>query len=182
MRLNKLISAIFLSLLTVTTIQAQDTPAPADQIISEAKAEAAKTKKNVFIMFHASWCGWCHKMDASMNNPSVKSFFDDNYVITHLTVDESKDKKNLENPGADAIRTKYHGDNSGIPFWFILDKKGTQLADSRLIDSNGQPGENVGCPAKPEEVEHFIKVIKKTSKLSENQLSIIRDLFLKKDS
>lgn len=182
MNMKKTLAIISIALLSISTARSQDTPAPADQIISEAKAEAAKSNKNVFVMFHASWCGWCHKMDASMNNPSVKSFFDNNYVITHLTVDESKDKKNLENPGANAIRTKYHGDNSGIPFWFIIDKKGTLLADSRLIGSNGQPGENVGCPAKPEEVEHFIKVIKKTSKLSENQLSMIRDLFLKKDS
>lgn len=177
-----MIPAIFFALLTVTTIQAQDTPAPADQIISEAKAEAAKTKKNVFIMFHASWCGWCHKMDASMNNLSVRSFFDNNYVIRHLTIDESKDKKNLENPGAGAIRTKYHGDNSGIPFWFIIDKNGTLLADSRLIDSNGQPGDNVGCPAKPEEVEHLVNVLKKTSKLSEKQLDVVRNLFLKNAS
>ena len=30
----------------------------------------------------------------------LKIIFNNNYVITHLTVYESKDKKNLENPGA----------------------------------------------------------------------------------
>ena len=179
MNLKKTIAIISLAFLSIVSVHAQNTPAPADQIISEAKSEAAKSNKNVFIMFHASWCVWCHKMDASMNNPSVKSFFDNNYVIRHLTVDESKDKKNLENPGADAIRTKYHGDNSGIPFWFIIDKNGALLADSRLIDSTGKPGANVGCPAKPDEVEHLVKVLKKTSKLSEKQLDVVRNLFLK---
>ncbi|MBK7374589.1 MAG: hypothetical protein IPJ02_03205 [Chitinophagaceae bacterium] len=51
------------------------------------------------LIFHASWCGWCHKMDTSLNDISVKRFFDDNFVITHITVLESKGKERLENPG-----------------------------------------------------------------------------------
>lgn len=179
MKLNKILPIIIFALLSIITTQAQDKPAPAEEIISKAKTEAAKSNKNVFIIFHASWCVWCHRMDSAMNTPTLKPFFDNNYVIRHLTIDESKDKKNLENPGADAIRTKYHGDNSGIPYWFILDKNGKLLGDSRLTDSNGKPGGNVGCPAKPEEVDYFINLIGKTSKLNKEQLELIRQRFLK---
>ena len=77
------------------TSVAQSTPT-ADAILKEACTKAAKENKNVMVIFHASWCGWCHKMDTSLNDPSVKDFFYKNYVITHLVMSESKDKKNLE--------------------------------------------------------------------------------------
>ena len=121
----------FLLFLSVT-LAAQTSPSSADHILKEACQQAAKEKKNVLIIFHASWCGWCHKMDSSLNDKSCKKFFDDNYVIRHLVVDESKDKKDLENPGAYELRTKYHGDDEGIPFWLIFDKEGNLLADSQI--------------------------------------------------
>ena len=100
--------------------------------------------------------------------------FTENYVIRHLTVDESKGKEQLENPGADAFRAKYDGDKQGIPFWLIFDAKGNLLEDSKGADGN-----NVGCPAKPEEVDYFVNVLKRTSKLNQNQLEQIRQRFLK---
>jgi thioredoxin-related protein len=118
-----------LSLLLSVMMQAQ-TPS-ATTVMNEAYAKAKKEKKNVFLMFHASWCGWCHRMDTSMNDASCKKFFDDNYVITHLTVDESPDKKNLENEGADEMRNKYGGKDQGIPYWLVFDAEGKLLADSR---------------------------------------------------
>jgi len=158
----------------------QPKPASADQIIKEAKVEAEKNHKNIFIIFHASWCVWCHRMDTAMNDNSIKSFFDKSYVIKHLTVDESSDKKNLENPGAIEVLSKYHGDRQGIPYWFIIDANGKFLADSRLHSDNGKPaGNNVGCPAKPDEVAYFIKVLKQTSHLTNTQLDLIQKRFLK---
>ncbi len=73
--------------------KAQQTPS-ADIVLKEARAKAAKENKKLMVIFHASWRIWCHKMDTSLNDPFVKAFFDKNYVITHLTIDESKDKKN----------------------------------------------------------------------------------------
>jgi len=94
-------------------------------------------------------------------------------------VDESDDKKNLENPGADELRKKYHGDGQGIPFWLVFDKDGKLLADSKMRDEGGgsETGENVGCPASEKEVEYFISVLKKTTKLNSAQLEIIRKRF-----
>ena len=86
----------------------------AEVIVNEALDNALNTHKNVFIIFHASWCGWCHKMNNSMNDEKLKSFFDNNYVVVHLTVDESKDKKELENPGSISLRAKYHGEEQGF--------------------------------------------------------------------
>ena len=124
MKNTKLLIILFLYILAGTNVFGQTKNATAEVIVKEALAEAAKTHKNVFIIFHASWCGWCHKMDAAMNDGKLKSFFVNNYVVVHLTVDESKDKKELENPGAVELLKKYHGDQQGIPYWFILDAKG----------------------------------------------------------
>ena len=180
MKLIKVLSVVLLTAFFTINGHAQTKVATGEQIINEAKAEAAKTNKNVFVIFHASWCIWCHRMDTAMNDESVKSFFDKSYVISHLTVDERGEKEKLDNPGANELRTQYGGDQQGIPFWFIIDKNGKLLADSRLHSADGKvSGNNVGCPAQPEEVEYFINVLKKTSTLDDAQLALIRTRFLK---
>jgi thioredoxin-related protein len=151
--------------------KAQQTPT-ADAVLKEARTKAAKEDKKVMVIFHASWCGWCHKMDTSLNDPFVKSFFDKNYVITHLTIDESPDKKNLENPGAKTLNEKWGGKDQGIPFWVIMDKDGKILADSQR-----EPGKNVGCPATAEEVAHFINVLKKTSSITKEEIVEVEKRF-----
>jgi len=151
-------------------------PMPADEMVQNACKQAARENKNVLVMFHASWCVWCHRMDSSMNDNSCKKFFDDNYVTTHLVIMESKGKEKLENPGAMELLTKYNGTNQGIPFWVVLDKKGKVLADCLAKPEGAGPevkGQSIGCPATETEVTAFIKVLKQTSKLSPEQEAAI---------
>jgi len=166
-------------------VHAQGGPLSADEIMQEAMQQAAKEKKSIMIIFHASWCGWCHKMDSSLNDQSCKNFFDDSYIIRHLVVDESKDKKNLENPGADELRMKYNGDGQGIPFWLIFDKDGKLLADSQIRPEGAAletKGGNLGCPATEDEVAYFINVLKKTSHMSASQQAAIEKRFRKNEN
>jgi thioredoxin-related protein len=150
-------------------------PLHAEEIMKMAMKKARKQKKNIFIMWHASWCGWCHRMDTLMNDESIKEYFDDNYVIEHLVVKEAKDKKHLENPGAMEMLTEYKGDKSGIPFWVVLDKKGELLMDSFM-----EPGKNTGCPALQEEVDYWIKVLSETAIIPDKGLDEIAAKFLRK--
>src|ERR1700744_3106185 len=106
------------------------TPPSSDAVLNKAYAQAAKEHKNVIVIFHASWCGWCKKMEASLNDPAIKKSFDDNYVITWLTVLETPEMKKAENPGAMDFMTKYHGDKAGLPFFLIMNPQGKLLADS----------------------------------------------------
>lgn len=170
-------------LLSVRYAHAQETPSTAE-VLKEAYAVAAKENKQVFVLFHASWCGWCKRMDKSMQDPSCKKFFDDNYIIAHLVVMESKDKKHLENPGAETFLEQHHGKDMGIPFWLIFNKDGKLLADAIMRKENEGPekGGNSGCPATENEVAHFIKALRATSSLNDTQLEIIRKRFRENDN
>ena len=70
-----------LSLFTAINLFAQGKPLTATQVVDEAVAQAARQNNNVIIIFHASWCGWCRKMDSSMADPGCKAFFDEHFVI-----------------------------------------------------------------------------------------------------
>ena len=181
--MNK-ISIALLLIFSFTSIIAQEPPASADAIMKEAYAIAKKENKKVFVIFHASWCGWCRKMDTSMNDASCKKFFNDNFVVRHMVVDESKDKKNLETPGGQEFKIKYRGEGMGLPFWLIFDNKGNLLADAKIRPAGASidaEGKNTGCPANEEEVNYFIEVLKKTTSLKNDELEIIRKRFRKNE-
>ena len=159
---------------------AQHGTSSASEIMQEAMQTATKENKKIFIIFHASWCGWCHKMDTAINDKSCKDFFYKNYVIRYLVVDEYRDKKGLENPGADELRAKYHGNGEGIPFWLIFDKDGHLLADSQIRPKGASfdtKGENIACPATEKEVTYFIEVLKKTSSIDEAEQTAVQRRF-----
>lgn len=166
--MKNVIGLLFIFLLSQTSF---GQPPSSDVILNTAYKQAKKEKKNVIVIFHASWCGWCKKMDASMQDVSTKNYFDNNYVTVHLTVQESKDHKMDENPGADAFLAKYNGETAGLPFFLVLDKDGKKLADSFGKDGN------LGCPASESEVAEFISIVKKTSKIDETGLSAITKRF-----
>jgi len=167
---------LILALSATVNLNAQATPDAAGIILEKAVTEAGAKNKKVLLMFHASWCSWCHKMDNALNDISCKKYFDDNFVITHITVLESKGKENLENPGGLAMMEKFNGKNQGLPYWVILDKNSNLLFDSqvRKTQAGGTiKGENVGCPASQPEVDHFVSILKKTTSLNEAQLATI---------
>jgi len=167
---------VLLSFVLATSTKAQQTPS-ADAVLQEAYAKAAKENKKIMVIFHASWCVWCHKMDSSLNDASVKDYFDKNYVITHLTINESANKKALENAGAMELKSEWGGAKiQSIPYWVILDKEGKVLADSQI-----ESGKNVGCPANEEEVQHFINVLKKTSLITNEQVASVEKRFREND-
>ena len=142
-------------------------------LMNKGYEQAAKENKNVFVIFHASWCGWCKKMEKNINDEKCKDFFNSNYIFVYLTVKETDVNKHLENPGALKLLKKYKGENEGIPFWLIFDKEGSLIGDSF-----NKEGKNMGCPASTEEVEQFAEILEKTSELTEDELEIVKGVFL----
>lgn len=170
MKYSKIIVVVALMLFQLGTAQEK-----ADVVLNKALTEAKAGKKNVLLMFHASWCKWCKMMEKNMNLPETKPLFDKKFVTAYVDVQERGEKKSLENPGGQELMNKYKGENAGLPFWLILNPKGEVLADSF-----NAKGENLGSPSTPEEVATFIAKLEKTSKLKKEELQVIENVFVKK--
>ncbi len=180
MKKSILLLTLAIALINISFAQ---TPS-ADKLLSAAYKTAAAQQKKVLIIFHASWCSWCKKMDASINNPSCKKLFEDNYIIVHLDVNENAKNQNLENKGAQDYLMKYNGEKAGLPYFVVVDDQGELIADS-YIRNKGEKmreiGQNMGCPASAEEVATFCKMLKGTSHLNDEQLQVITKIFRKNE-
>lgn len=138
------------------------------ELLTKAQTQAQAAHKRVLVIFHASWCGWCKKLDEFLADQDMGKLMTDNYVIVHLDVMENPDKKDLENAGGEDLMKQWKGE--GLPFSVVLDEKGKVLADSNL--QTGKPT-NIGYPAKPEEIAHFMKMLKTAPRLTPSQQSQI---------
>lgn len=162
---------------------ARTIPPSADEVVKQACAEAAAKNKKVMVIFHASWCTWCHKLDTMMASPECKPLFDQSFVICHLTISESPANRDQENPGAEALYAKYANQNSGIPFFLIMNADGTVIADSRIKPRGAAPGstgDNIGYPASKAEVDYYLRTLRETTSLTPAQLRIIKEKLTKK--
>lgn len=131
------------------------TPRPAQELVDAAVATAVAQHKNVLVHFGASWCGWCHRFEAFLDDPVVGKLMHDNFVMVGLTVSERGDKTVLNNPGSDVLM-KAMGGAGGLPFFFFLDSTGKKIGDANIM-----PGQsNVGHPSLPAEVDAFTELLK----------------------
>ncbi|MEK6320677.1 MAG: thioredoxin family protein [Acidobacteriota bacterium] len=131
----------------------------ARELLSAAVKTGNAESKTILVHFSASWCGWCKRLDAFLQAPDVGKLMTDNYVLLELTVQESREKKALENPGAEALMKEMGGANAGLPFYFFLDKQGKKIGDSLVMPG----GKNIGHPANAKEIEAFAGLLERTA-------------------
>lgn len=126
-------------------------PRDAKAVVDEALAKATSEDKRVFLHFGAPWCGWCHKLDDFLAREDVAKVIGRDYLDVKVDVDRMTNGKDVlarYNPGA----------SGGIPWFVILDPTGKALATS-----DGPKG-NIGYPAQPEEIAHFLTMLRKTAR------------------
>lgn len=132
----------------------------ADQILSSAKAAAAKDHKHVFLVFGASWCPPCHELEAFLKDRRMRPLVDKHFVVAELAVEEERGKHpELNTPGGDKFRTDLGGKDSGVPFIVFLDEQGHPVVNSYR---DNKPGQNIGYPVLPEEIDWFMTMLQKT--------------------
>jgi thiol-disulfide isomerase/thioredoxin len=178
-----------LILATAALSYAQDNPAkPAplgaatsESLLAAARAKAKEEGKNVLVIFHASWCKWCKKLESFMASDQFKPRFEENFVTVYLTVMERGDHMKEENPGALDVMIWLGGTNAGLPFFGILDAEGKPIVTSiRPIEAQDK-GLNTGFPATKEEIAHFVSMLKKGApKMTVEQLQAMKAELSKK--
>ena len=125
--------------------------AVASKVYEEGLARASSEDKLVFLHFGSPTCGWCHKLDAFLAREDMAP------IIGREFVDVKLDLSRMT--GGEAILKRYNpGASGGIPWFVFLDGRGKALATS-----DGPRG-NIGYPAAPEEIEHFIGMLRKAAR------------------
>ncbi len=134
----------------------------ANHVLEEALSRASSDDKRVLLTFGAPWCGWCHKLHDWLAQPEIATILDRDFIVTQVDVDRMT--------GGKDVMSRYRPDPSGgIPWFAILDAKGKSLATS------DGPGGNIGYPAQPQEIGHFLSMVKGQSRrIDDRQLDQLR--------
>lgn len=168
----------FLLALSFAVAASAQVPA-ASKVMEAAQAEAAAGRKTVFVIFHASWCGWCRKLDQFMATPENRPIFDKYFVEARLDVEEHGDQKSLENPGGEEVMTKIAGAERGLPTFGFLDAAGRLIVNSiRPGDAQAKEG-NIGYPSKPWKIDWFLSMLKKSAPAMTAEESKILEAWLR---
>lgn len=179
--MRKLIPFLFLIFISSISVNSAgiNKKESAFNILNSSLKEAKETYKPVMVIFHASWCKWCRKLEHALNSPELKKIINDNFVVAYIDVLEQKDKKEeLENPGGEKIMNDLGGKDAGLPFYAFLNAEGNRVADSKSMPGN----QNIGYPASKEEIKIFTGLLKKSSdRLTNKQIAAVKD-YLKKTS
>jgi thioredoxin-related protein len=177
--MQKILFQLFLFLfLSISTVFGQsEKPDSAQNIIKAAITEARSVNKNVLLIFHATWCGWCKRLEAAFENPEIKSIIEKHFVIAKLDVEERGEKiQTHENPGGQQILTDLGGRDAGLPFLVFLNKKGVLLVNSNVMPE----GKNIGYPGSKDEIAAFLELLKKAApQLTQRQRTTISRYFEK---
>ena len=166
--------ALLLAAFSLSSLAASAEPPSADQVMAQAEAKATAEHKAIFVHFGASWCGWCRKLDAYLDRPDIKPVFEKYFVPVKLVVQENEKNKALENAGGDALLAKLGGP-AGLPYSAFLDEHGGLIINSKA-PSNLVDGENIGFPVQPQEVDWFVKMIRKAApQITSDDLKTLED-------
>lgn len=132
----------------------------ADDVIAQAKTRAAAERKNILLVFSASWCGPCRQFEALLDDPKTGPIMSQYFVVARLDVGERPaDKRHSDSPGGEAFRASLDGASAGYPFIVLLDPAAKVIVNSYRPIKGHATGENIGYPAVPEEIDWFMKML-----------------------
>ena len=135
----------------------------AEQLLADALMKAAAEDKCVLVRVGTPYCGWC--------NVLAQFVQDHESLIATDYVDIKIDTMRMTN-GEQAAARLAPGESGGVPWMVILDSSGKELASSLGPDGN------IGYPYQPNEIAHFITMLRDTrTRLTDADLdSIAADL------
>ncbi len=140
----------------------------AEQLLADALKNAAEQDKRVLVRVGTPYCGWCTVLAQFVQ--------DHESLMAADYVDIKIDTMRMTN-GEQAAARLAPSESGGVPWMVILDASGKELASSHGPDGN------IGYPYQPNEIAHFITMLRDTRKrLTDADLdSIAADLNLYRD-
>jgi thiol-disulfide isomerase/thioredoxin len=129
----------------------------ANEVLKQALAEARKSDKRVLLHLGAPWCGWCHRLTDLL--AELEEQLSRDYVIVKIDTARMTEGEALEEK---LRKHEAKSPSGGIPWMVVLDADGKQL-----ITSDATKG-NIGCPVLDWEIEHFMRMLEKTRKVTGN--------------
>jgi thiol:disulfide interchange protein len=116
----------------------------AKEVLDSALVEANATGRRVFLHFGAPWCGWCKRMERWLAREKVAEIWEKDFVDVKIDQDRMIGGPELKEHFPSAQQ-------SGIPWFAVLDGEGNAAEDSMIL-----PGDrNVGCPWSFQELRAF---------------------------
>jgi len=138
-------------------------PLDAKVVLASALEKARIENKRVFLQQTATWCGPCWSLSRFLNR--TRDVWEKDFIW--IKMDERWTNHD------DVMSPIRNGASGGIPWVAILDAEGKVLATS-----NGPDGQNYGFPTEPDEIKHFVGMLKSTgARLTEDDAqSLIQEL------
>lgn len=172
--MNRKINLTLAALLAVALAMPVFAAPAADDLFAQARSEAAQQHKNVLLVFSASWCGPCKFYERFLEDPQMRAITEKAFVVERIDVGERPDDPHHANtPGGEQLRAHLGAHQEpGFPFIVISDERGAPIVNSYL---NGDPGNNVGYPALPSEIDWYIEMLRRGApNLSPTELAATR--------
>jgi thioredoxin 1 len=90
------------------------------QQIAAAQARAAKSRKNVLLVFGADWCYDCHVLEKAFHRPDIAAVLSPNYEVVNVDIGEGDKNQDLMNQYDVPMKR-------GVPALAVLDSSGRLL-------------------------------------------------------
>ncbi len=125
-------------------------PRDAEKVLADTLARAKSEQKTAFLHFGAPWCIWCHRLEDFMARPEIAAILNVDFVDLKIDVDRMKN--------AAAVVKRFRPDEKGGIPWIAF-----VSADGQVRATSDAAQGNIGFPAAPEEIDHFMGMVKKVA-------------------
>jgi thiol-disulfide isomerase/thioredoxin len=173
-RRDLLISAAVLGIACLAPVSARGAaPVAADDEVRRELELSKGEGKRLFLLFYASWCGYCRLFDRFLADPAAAAIINREFRILHMrTLERSAAQKALQLAGADDVFTRFaKTPAAGLPFFVVFNGEGGPMATSL----SPRDGRNIGFPIGKGDLDVFEKILARVAPaITTAELGVLR--------